>query len=132
MATKMLEVQQKVFEALDKNSELKKKVKGVFDYVPENTPTPYITFGDTTSTSVDTKVENGEKLTINFDVWSQTKGRKEAVQILTLMETILKASFNLSAAYLISQKVITREVTEETYGLYHGILAIEYEIEWEE
>jgi hypothetical protein len=132
MATKMFEVQQKVFAALDSNAELKAKVTGIFDYVPEKTICPYVTFGHIQSSSEDTKTDNGEKVTVTLDIWSESKGRKEAVTILALIEDILKNRVTLDSAFLISQKVTNREVWEESYGLYHATLEIEFLLEWEE
>lgn len=132
MATRMYEVQQKVYGMLVSDSELKTKVTGIFDYVPEKTVVPYVTFGHIASTSDGSKTDNGEKITVTFDIWSESKGRKEAVTIINLIENILKADVELDTAFLISQKVINRDIWEESYGLYHGTVEIEFQIEWED
>ena len=132
MATKMLELQQKVFSVLNNSQDLKSQVKGVFDYVPEKTVCPYVTFGHVISTPNKSKTDDGETITVTLDIWSESKGRKEAVTILSTIENILEADVELDTAFLISQKVTNREVWEESYGLYHATLEIEFQIEWED
>lgn len=132
MATRMFEVQSKVFSLLDSDESLNKLVNGVFDYVPEKTKTPYVTFGHVLSSSSETKTDDGEKISVTLEIWSENKGRKEAILIINAIEKILKAEVELDTAFLISQKVINREVWEEAYGLYHATVEIEFEIEWEE
>lgn len=132
MGTRMYEVQQKVFSVLNADSTLLSKVNGVYDYVPEKTPVPYVTFGHVQSSSEGSKTDDGEKITVTLDIWSESKGRKEAVSILNIIENILKADVVLDTAFLIDQKVTNREVWEESYGLYHATLEIEFLIEWEE
>jgi hypothetical protein len=132
MATRMYEVQTKVYGMLATDAELKAKVTGVFDFVPEQTVVPYVTFGHVTSSSERSKTDDGELITITLDIWSESKGRKEAVTIMNMIENILKADVVLDTAFLLSQKVTNREVWEETYGLYHATVEIEFLIEWEE
>jgi hypothetical protein len=128
----MYEVQQKVFSVLNADATLLSKVNGVYDYVPEKTSVPYVTFGHVQSSSEGSKTDDGEKITVTLDIWSESKGRKEAVNILSIIENILKADVELDTAFLIDQKVTNREVWEESYGLYHATLEIEFLIEWEE
>ncbi|PEN61616.1 DUF3168 domain-containing protein [Bacillus wiedmannii] len=132
MATRMYEVQQKVYSRLDSDKELKKMVRGIFDYVPEKTKTPYVTFGHILSSSDGSKTDNGEKITVTLDIWSESKGRKEAVSIVNRIEKILEADVQLDTAFLITQKVTNREVWEEAPGLYHATVETEFQIEWED
>lgn len=130
MSTRMYEVQQKVFTLLSTDGELKKMVEGVFDYVPENTVCPYVTFGHILSSPSSTKIEDGEEITLTLDIWSESRGRQEAVRILTKIEQILGADIELDTAFLIDQKVTNRDVDEESYGLYHATLEIKFNLEW--
>lgn len=132
MATKMFEVQQKIFSSLKSSVELSKLVTGVFDYVPEKAKTPYVTFGQILSTSENTKTDKGEKLNFFLEIWSESKGRKESVQILTLIEKALEVEFEMDSTFIIEQKTINREVVEEAYGLYHATLEFQVILEWEE
>ncbi|PED63973.1 DUF3168 domain-containing protein [Priestia megaterium] len=132
MATKMFEVQQKIFTSLTGDSELTGMVKGVFDYVPEDTPLPYINFGHILSESDFTKTDSGETITFTLDIWSMAKGRKESVQILTKIEQILEAEIQLDSAFIMRKQVTNRQVVEESYGLFHASLDIQFKLEWEE
>lgn len=130
MATKMLEVQEKIFDVLSSNNDLQNLVTGVFDYVPKTTKVPYITFGPMLSSSEDTKVEDGEKITITIEIWDESMGREKTIEIMTLIEEILEVELNLSSAFIFSQKITNREINEENYGLYHGIIDFQIILDW--
>jgi hypothetical protein len=126
MATKMYEIQSKIYEKLNSSNELKKICNGVYDYVPENTSVPYVVFGHIQSMSDNDKTYNNEKVTVTLDVWSEAKGRKETVAIIQAIEKLL--SNGIEHEDLIEQKIISRDVVEENYGLYHGTIEIAFQI----
>ena len=128
----MYEVQTEVFSLLKESKKLDKLTNGVYDYVPEKTKTPYVTFGQITSLPSDSKTDEGEKVTVALEIWSENKGRKEAVMIMNEVEDTLKEEFDLETAYIIHQKVVSREVWEEAYGLYHAIIEKEYVLGWDD
>lgn len=132
MSTRMLEVQQKVFQALLTNTNLVSKVTGIFDSVPENTNLPYITFGKIASQPLNTKTSDGEMISVSIDIWSEKQGKKETVDIMSEIELTLKTELVLDTATLISQRVINREAWEETYGLFTGTIEFEIKTIWEE
>lgn len=132
MSTRMLEVQQKVFQALLTNTNLVNKVTGIFDSVPENTSLPYVTFGKIASQPLNTKTSDGEMISVSIDIWSEKQGKKETVDIMSEIEQTLKTELVLDTATLISQRVINREAWEETYGLFTGTIEFEIKTIWEE
>lgn len=132
MSTRMLEVQQKVFQALLTNTNLISKVTGIFDSVPENTNLPYVTFGKIASQPLNTKTSDGEMISVSMDIWSEKQGKKETVDIMSEIELTLKTELVLDTATLISQRVINREAWEETYGLFTGTIEFEIKTIWEE
>lgn len=132
MSTRMLEVQQKVFQALLTNTNLVSKVTGIFDSVPENTNLPYVTFGKIASQPLNTKTSDGEMISVSIDIWSEKQGKKETVDIMSEIELALKTELVLDTATLISQRVINREAWEETYGLFTGTIEFEIKTIWEE
>jgi len=103
----------------------------VCDYVPESTVVSYVTFGYMLASADGSKTDSGEKITITLDVWSEGKGRKQTVLIMQMIEEILEDNIQLDNSFLISQKITNREVWEESYGLYHGTVETEFQIEWE-
>ena len=132
MSTRMLEVQQKVFQALLTNTNLVNKVTGIFDSVPENTSLPYVTLGKIASQPLNTKTSDGEMISVSIDIWSEKQGKKETVDIMSEIEQTLKTELVLDTATLISQRVINREAWEETYGLFTGTIEFEIKTIWEE
>ena len=132
MATRMFEVQQKIFNAIDSSEEFKKISNGIYDFVPEKTKTPYATFGQILSKEETTKTDNGEALQFIIEIWSESKGRKEVVQILTEIEKALEKEITLDTASVIEQKVTNRDVVEEALGFYHATLEIKIILEWED
>lgn len=132
MSTKILEVQQSIFQRLQSDSGFTQKVTGLYDFVPEITELPYATFGEISSLPLDTKISNGETIVTTIDIWSEAKGRKEVVQILGAIEESLKEEINLKTASVVSQKITNRRVWEEKYGLFTGQIDIEVKIMWEE
>lgn len=132
MASRMFEIQQKMFQALQGNADLVAKVSGIYDFVPEKTPLPYITFGKVSSQPLNTKIEDGETVSVSIDTWSEGKGRKETIDIMNAVEETLKTELVLDSASLISQRVTNREVWEEQYGLFTGTIEIEIKTIWEE
>ncbi|MCT9858224.1 DUF3168 domain-containing protein [Priestia megaterium] len=131
MSTRMYDVQTKMYEVLNSNEQLKSMVTGVYDYVPESTVVPYVTFGHMLSSADGSKTDSGEKITVTLDVWSEGKGRRQTVMIMQVIEEILEDNIQLNNSFLISQKITNREVWEESYGLYHGTVETEFQIEWE-
>lgn len=126
----MFEVQQKMFASLTGDEDLMNKVNGVYDYVPEDQKMPYITFGKIESNTERTKTINGETINFTLDIWSVSKGRKEAVDILTRTENILQNPIDIDTGTIFYQYVKSRNVIEEQYGLYHATVEVEYQIDW--
>jgi hypothetical protein len=130
MATRLIDAQKKIFEALNNNTEIIAIVTGVFDYVPEDVVTPYITFGQMLSSEDKTKTDDGEKINVFIEIWSENQGRKEALEILTLAEKSLETEFVFTDADVLEQKTINREVVEETYGVFHATLEFQIRLAW--
>lgn len=63
----------------------------VFDYVPQNTPPPYLAFGDSTTTPEDTLDAMGDQETVNLHLWSNYAGYAE---IQAMMRTVYDALHN--------------------------------------
>lgn len=124
--TKLFEAQSAVFSRLEQNVELMKKVTGIHDSVPDKEKFPYIVLGRIYSTPVRTKTTEGEQIVITIDIWSGSKGKKETINIINLIEVALTDDLDVEGAFLLSQKVNSREVLEEVNDLYHG--TVEFEI----
>jgi hypothetical protein len=128
----MYEIQQKSFSRLSQDTELGSMTTGVFDYVPEKTKVPYVTFGRLSSSDEGSKTTDGETVELEVDIWSEGRGKKESVTILKRIEDLFKEELDLDSALLFSQKIINREVEEEAYGLYRGSLTVSFKLQWED
>lgn len=129
--TKLYEVQESLFQRLDSDNDLKEKVVGVFDYVPEETNFPYVVLGRIFSTPANTKTTEGENVEVTIDVWSMDTGKKETVDIMKAIEASLTEELAVEDAFVIDQKIKSREVLEEINDLYHGTIIFEILIDLE-
>ena len=129
--TILYEVQEAVYKRLENDSSLNEKIKGVFDYVPEETDFPYVILGRIYSVPEKTKTTIGERVEITIDIWSTYKGKKETIDIIKLVESALKEELEVGGLFVIDQKVKSREVLEEINELYHGTLTYEILIDME-
>ena len=85
----ILKVQKALYERLLQDTEIKNKVKGVFDYVKENQKMPFIALGEITATEYSSKVSKGEEITQTIYIFSDSKGKKETEEIINITENAL-------------------------------------------
>lgn len=123
--TKIYEFQEAVYTRLSANQELMEKIAGVFDSIPSEKPFPYIILGRAYSTPVKTKTTDGEQIELTLDIWSGSKGKKETIQLIKLVETALTEDLIIDSTHTLDQSVKSREVLEEVNDLYHGTVVFE-------
>ena len=82
-------VQEMLRGLLAADDTLAAKVSGVFDHVPEKTEYPYVTIGDTRGEDESTVGIAITRITVNVQVYSRAKGRKEADGILADVHRLL-------------------------------------------
>ncbi|WP_169865207.1 DUF3168 domain-containing protein [Sutcliffiella halmapala] len=129
--TALYKAQEAIFQRLEENEDLQKRVTGIFDYVPESTGFPFIVLGRIYSMANKTKTTEGEKLEITLDIWSTYQGKEETIDIMNLVEASLTEELSVEGAFLISQEVKDREVLEQENGLFHGTLMYEILVDLE-
>jgi Protein of unknown function (DUF3168) len=130
--TKLYEVQEAVYRRLTSDTALMWMIKGVYDYVPEKTKMPYITFPRIYSEPFETKTSDGEIVTLTIDVFSESKGKKESINILKQIEASLTPELEVEGAFLIDQAVHSREVEEIAESLYQASLEYKIKLDWSE
>ena len=118
--TKLFEAQEAMFKRLNEHVEYP-----VYDYVPEESKFPYVVLGRVYSTPERTKTTDGERIEATIDVWSRSKGKKETISIIKNIEAALSEDLTVEGAFLLDQKVNSREVLEEVSSLYHGTITFE-------
>ena len=119
------ELQKAIFEALAANGALAAMVgTRVFDHAPANAAFPYITFGRTSVYDWSTGTESGTEQLFTLHVWSNAKGKKEALEIMELARgTLHDAALELEGHKLVNLRL---EFSEARYDdrneAHHGLL----------
>ncbi|AGN89324.1 DUF3168 domain-containing protein [Paenibacillus larvae] len=130
--TKLYEVQEAVYRRLTSDTALMPMIKGVYDYVPEKTLLPYVTFSRVYSEPFETKTSTGEIVTLTLDVFSEAKGKKESIHILKQIEASLTPELEVEGAFLMDQSVVSREVQEIAESLYQATIEYKIKLDWSE
>jgi len=98
----------------------------VFDDVPQGTPFPYLFMGDIETRDWSTQLRRGHEHSIGIHIWSDQKGRKQALTIIEAVDQALDdAQLALIDHRLISMKTLFWTVLHElNKSLYHGIMRL--------
>ena len=120
------QVQQAVHGLLSGNAALNVLLGGprVFDDVPQATPYPHVTLGQTSSTEWATGTEDGEEHILTLHVWSQAGGRAEAQRIMGAIRDLLHtANLALTGQVLVSLRQQFSDVRRDADGItIHGLV----------
>ncbi|MDN3021537.1 DUF3168 domain-containing protein [Streptomyces sp. S.PB5] len=106
-------VQDAVLAVLTADAELMALVKGVFDWVKEKQPYPYVVLGESIETPDNTHDSHGSNTVITLHVWSQYRGFHQARTIVTRLRALLEhrpltiAGHRHVATYFVSQQTLT-------------------------
>ena len=90
MSQFMLKGQEIIYDALNGNISAT-----VYDFVPDQDPGkpddhfPYVVIGRDQSFAFDTDNWNGENITVEINVWSSYKGKKETKEIMAEIDALL-------------------------------------------
>lgn len=98
----------------------------VFDDVPRGTTFPYISHGESVVRDWSTSTDEGHEHSVSVHVWSQGAGRKQAHEILGLIERTLDGqALTLDGHRLISLQHEHSEVRRESDGeTWRGLLRL--------
>lgn len=91
MSSSAWSLQQAVFAALGADAALTALIGAsrIYDDVPQGTPFPYLTFGQSTARDWSTGTEEGSEHVLTLHVWSQSKGKKQAHEIMNAVRAVL-------------------------------------------
>jgi hypothetical protein len=120
-------LQKAIYNRLSTDAALNEVIKGVFDNPNKDTPFPYVSIGEDTSTPFETKVTFGENITTVIHVWSRAEdGRREAKEILSLvMQALTKAPLGVEGFKTLQLSFLQSQVIPDIDGItQHGILRI--------
>jgi len=98
----------------------------VFDDVPRGTPFPYVFLGDVETRDWSTQRSRGAEHALGLHVWSDHKGRKEALSIIDALDKALDgAALPLVAHRLVNLRTLFWTVLQDqSRGLYHGLMRL--------
>ena len=77
----MAPVQAAVLQLLTADATLDALITGVYDYLPEETPFPYVMVGEATESPVNAHDRYGRHTVVTLHVWSQYRGYAQALRI---------------------------------------------------
>ena len=122
-------LQQSVFAALAADTPLTALIGAsrIVDDVPQGTPLPYLTFGQSTerdwSTGGDPDTEDGSEHIFTLHVWSKARGKKEARDIIGAIRAVLHdQALTLSGHRLVNLRHEFSEARRDPDGeTIHGL-----------
>ncbi|MFI2431990.1 DUF3168 domain-containing protein [Streptomyces sp. NPDC018693] len=112
-ASVLLPLQGAVISLLEADDVLMDLIQGVFDFVEEKQPYPYVQYGEAVETADNTHDSHGSNTVITLHVWSQFRGYSQALAIATRLRALLEhrpltiAGHRHVATYFVSQQTLT-------------------------
>jgi len=120
------ELQKSLHSALVNDTALTSLLSGakIYDDVPQGTPFPYVTIGESTVRDWSTGSEAGSEHILTLHVWSRAKGRKQVHEIIDVMTAKLHdMNLPVSGHTLVNFRHELSEARRESDGeTYHGIV----------
>ena len=126
MATASWALQQAIFDALTGDAPLIALLGAarIYDDVPQRTPHPYVTIGQSTIRDWSTGTDDGAEHLLTLHVWSRAGGRREAHEIMgALRDAVHDRLLPLAGHRLVNLRHELSEARREADGdTYHGIV----------
>jgi hypothetical protein len=99
-------------------------VEKIYDHTPAKAEFPYITFGRASAFDWSTGTEPGSEHFFSLHVWSQARGRKQALAVMERVRIVLgQASLALDAHHLVLLRLEQAEVQfEPESAVHHGVM----------
>lgn len=129
MRSCMFSLQKAIFKVLNEDTVLKKKLKGVYDYIDENSKFPIVTIGECYANDYSTDSFNGEDISQEIHIWSKYKGKKECKELASLvLEVIFRDLRELEDDFEID--IMRRESLEifddPDVDIKHGVIKLQF------
>lgn len=118
--------QEQLYTTLSENEALMELVEGVFDFIPDNQPWPYVKINTIDWTPFDTFDSNGFNASVQIDVWDRP-GTRGTATTLAIQEAVYnalhKVYFDLGDdAVVISARFdFSQIIVDPDNVTYHGI-----------
>lgn len=98
----------------------------IFDNVPQDTGYPYVVIGNESAINRGTKSLDGNEYTLDIEVWSQYRGKKEIKEAMERIYTLFHdASYSVSGANMVVSQVRNVITLVENDGITrHGVITL--------
>jgi hypothetical protein len=98
----------------------------IFDNVPQDTAYPYVVLSNFNVVNRGTKTLDGNEYSIDIDVWSQYRGKKQISEIMErIYELLHDTSYSVSGADMVVSQVRNVITLVENDGITrHGVLTL--------
>jgi len=119
----IFDLQKKIFAALNV-PEISEKA-GIYDYIPESAPMPFVVIGDDKAEKWQTKTSNGWKTDSTIHVWGAETSMLNVKSLLESIETALSVDlgeFKFDGISLIS-------TVRYDVEFVHGTIVVNYKVE---
>lgn len=109
-----------------------KQYKGVYDFVPDDAPYPYIVIGEPRTDPFTVKNSDIVDVFITLHIWSNYKGKKEAYDILTACHEAFLIKLDITGYTVNNTSWSDARVFDDIDGaLRHGVLTLKFNLEKE-
>lgn len=104
----------------------------VYDFVPQGTAYPYVTIDFQDDSNADFLSARKSRKIMYFAVWSDYRGQKEVLEIMSRIDTALhQKELVLSSGRIAQMRVLSKRTNREPDGLtYMGQLRLEVLLEY--
>jgi hypothetical protein len=98
----------------------------IFDNVPQDTGYPYVVIGNESAINRGTKNLDGNEYTIDIEVWSQYRGKKEIKEAMERIYNLFHdADYSVSGADMVISQVRNVITLTENDGITrHGVITL--------
>lgn len=98
----------------------------IFDNVPQDTDYPYVVIGNESAVNRGTKTIDGNEYTVDIEVWSQYRGKKEIKDAMERIYALFHdTTYSVSGADMVVSQVRNVITLVESDGLTrHGVITL--------
>jgi len=99
----------------------------IFDNVPQDTAYPYVVINNESAINRGTQTLDGNQYTIDLEVWSQYRGKKEIKEIMERIYNLFNnATYSVSGASMVLSQIRNVITLVESDGITrHGVLTLD-------
>tara|TARA_R110000796_G_scaffold251125_2_gene381799 strand:+ start:1310 stop:1717 length:408 start_codon:yes stop_codon:yes gene_type:complete len=98
----------------------------IFDNIPQDTSYPYVVIGNDSSVNTGTKTLDGNEYSVDIEVWSQYRGKKEIKDAMEIIYGLFhNVNYAVSGANMVVSQVRNVQSLIESDGITrHGMISL--------